>query len=594
MSHDKDDKDLDLEVGSVPATTAMTTTLPVQEKHLGGDSEPEGASEPRKNIRERIAFFGTKEAWVGDYDYKYLLVPPNPFKDEAKSPPFFGVLSKPPIILTIILGLQHALAMLAGLTSPALIITQMANLPVELQQYCVSAVLIFCAFGTALQVTRFHIWKTPYYLGSGVLSVVGTCTCHLACLNLFYGCRYANGTCPVDADGNQLPCPDAYGALLGTCAVCALFQILLAFVPPKVLRRIFPPLVTGSVLVLGGISLVSAGMNAWAGGSGSCSSRPTEGDFQLCPNNFAPHPLPWGSAEFIGLGFLVFISIILIERFGSPFMKNASVIGGLLIGSIVAAACNYFDGSTIKQAPVITFLWVHTFPLRVDGTLVLPLLAVLVTIVVECIADITATCDVSRVEVEGPVFNSRIQGGVLVDGVNSLIAALATVTSTTTFAQNNGVIALTNMASRRAGYACCIWLLLLGVFAKFAAALVAIPSSVFGGMTTYLFATIVVSGFRVLSYNHWTRRTRFILTASMAVGIGSIVVPTWFSYVFTYSGSNSRLRGFLDAIVLVVETPQVIATFIGVILNLILKESPEDEREEKRKVLLAYGIEDGF
>lgn len=106
----------------------------------------------------------------------------------------------------------------------------------------------------------------------------------------------------------------------------------------------------------------------------------------LCPSNDAPHPLPWGSAEFIGLGFLVFFSIIMIEKFGSPFMKNASVICGLLIGSIVAAACNYFDGSGIGDAPAATFLWFHRFPLSVDGRLILPLLATLVTIVTECIA----------------------------------------------------------------------------------------------------------------------------------------------------------------------------------------------------------------
>lgn len=76
--------------------------------------------------------------------------------------------------------------------------------------------------------------------------------------------RYANGTCPTDADGVKLACPEAYGALIGSCAVCALFQIMLAFVPPKILRKVFPPIVTGSVLVLGGTSLVSAGMNAWA------------------------------------------------------------------------------------------------------------------------------------------------------------------------------------------------------------------------------------------------------------------------------------------------------------------------------------------
>lgn len=76
----------------------------------------------------------------------------------------------------------------------------------------------------------------------------------------------------------------------------------------------------------------------------------------------------------------------------------------------------------------------------------------------------------------------------------------------------------------------------------------------------------------------------------MGVGLGSLVVPTWFSYVFTYAGDNEKLKGFLDAIVLIVETPQVIATVISVTLNLLLKENPDDDAEERRKVLLSYGI----
>jgi len=139
--------------------------------------------------------------------------------------------------------------------------------------------------------------------------------------------------------------------------------------------------------------------------------------------------------------------------------------------------------------------------------------------------DITATCDVSRLQVDGPLFDSRIQGGVLADGLNGIIAALCTVTPMSTFAQNNGVIALTRCANRKAGYACCMWLIIMGVFSKFAAAIVAIPSSVLGGMTTFLFSAVAVSGIRIISTVPFTRRTRFILTAALAVGLGATLVP---------------------------------------------------------------------
>ena len=114
----------------------------------------------------------------------------------------------------------------------------------------------------------------------------------------------------------------------------------------------------------------------------------------------------------------------------------------------------------------------HTFKLSVYGPLVLPLLAVYIVLPMEAIGDITATCDVSRLEVDGPLFDSRIQGGVLADGLNGILAGLCTITPMSVFAQNNGVIALTRCANRTAGYFACFWLIVMGIFAKFAAALV--------------------------------------------------------------------------------------------------------------------------
>lgn len=112
---------------------------------------------------------------------------------------------------------------------------------------------------------------------------------------------YANGFCPTAADGTQLPCPDGYGALLGTSAVCALVEVLISFIPPKTMLRIFPPIVTGPTVMLIGISLIQSGFENWAGGSGTCiDGAAAPAFYQLCPNIDAPHALPWGSPEFLG------------------------------------------------------------------------------------------------------------------------------------------------------------------------------------------------------------------------------------------------------------------------------------------------------
>jgi uric acid-xanthine permease len=147
-----------------------------------------------------------------------------------------------------------------------------------------------------------------------------------------------------------------------------------------------------------------------------------------------------------------------------------------------------------------------------------------------------------------------------------------------TFAQNNGVISLTRCANRKAGYCCCFFLFIMGLFSKFAAVFVAIPSAVLGGMTTFLFTAVAVSGIRILAICEFSRRNRFIMTCALSVGFGATLVPNWFSYFFTYSGSNSAFAGFLDAITLLMEAGYALAGVISLILNLILPE--ESERHE--------------
>ena len=386
---------------------------------------------------------------------------------------------------------------------------------------------------------------------------------------------YKSGYCPTDADGNRLPCPQGYGALLGTSCLCALLEIGLSFTSSRILSRIFPALVTGPTVLLIGASLIQSGMQDWAGGTG-CVPASSTAPRPLCPSASAPHALPWGSPEFIGLGFLVFVTIILCERFGPPILKSCAVVVGLVVGSIVAAACNYFESSGITAAPVASFPWVRTFPLSIYPPLILPLLALYIVLLMESIGDIAATCDVSRLAVEGATFDSRIQGGVLGNGLTSIIAGLMTISPMSVFAQNNGVIALTKCANRTAGFCCCFFLVIMGIFSKFAAALVSIPSAVLGGMTTFLFSSVAVSGIRIISTIDFTRRNRFILTASFSLGMGITLVPNWWGYVFTYEGDNHALAGLLNAVDLVMENGFAVCAIMGVILNLIIPEEADD------------------
>ncbi|KAI1844892.1 hypothetical protein JX265_009515 [Neoarthrinium moseri] len=515
----------------------------------------------------------SKEGWVGDYDYLYLITPniwPLNKKYKGYKAPFYGLNDEVPILLTVVLGLQHALCMIGSIVSPPLAIAGGAfYFDSAMTQYLVSAAFITTGIATALQVTRVHIAKTPFYIGTGLLSVVGPTFDILPIAFTYTGMRYANGTCPTAEDGTQLPCPEAWGAILGSILCTVWVQILMSFVPPKTLNKIFPKVVTGSLLLLVGIYLVGNGMNNW-GGSSNCHAG--TGFYALCPDVSSPQPLPWGDPKLIGLGFTVFVAIIFVEQFGSPLMKSASVIIGLFVGCLVSGLTGYWSMNNIYAAPAVTFLWVHTFPLSVDGALILPLLIMFICEAVSCMPDILATAEISDVDIEGTEFNARVQGGILCDGMGSLIAALGTGPPMVSQAGNNGVIVITGCASRRAGWCASVFLILMGIFGKFGAIFGSMPPSVLGGMQVFLYSTIAVAGLRVLGLVRYTRRNRFILTVALGIGFVDITQPDWWDSILTYSGSNVALSGFEQGLNLIVQTPFIIAAVLGVFLNLALPD----------------------
>ncbi|TFK43056.1 xanthine/uracil permease [Crucibulum laeve] len=557
------------------------------------NAEPHHTPPPRipKTLKERVQSAAaitkqkasTREGWLGDYDYGWLCTPSLPFmKTTQRSPPFYALDANLPLALAITTGLQHALAMLAGLITPPIIFASALNLDSTTSAYMISASLIGCGLLSLVQLSRLRLFK-GYYLGTGLISVVGTSFATLSTANAIFDAMYRDGTCTSTTmdDGTVVrnPCPDAYGKVLGTSLICSFLEIFMAFMPPRVLKRLFPPMVTGTVVLLIGASLIgSSGAPNWAGGANDCQTSPTSGIFQLCPTIFAPRPLPWGSPEFIGIGFLSFISIILTEIYGSPFLKNVSIIIGLAMGCIVAGATGYIDGSSIKSAPTITFLWVHTFKIGVYPPAILPMLAVYVSLAMEAIGDITASAEVSRVEVEGLEFDSRIQGGILSDGLGGFLSALFTVTPLSIFAQNNGVIAITRCANRSAGRWCCFFLIIFGILGKISGVFLAIPNPVLGGVTTFLFASVAVSGLRVLSFVRFTRRDRFVLAAAFSFGIGDLLVPGMFTHLFDgVNHPNNGLQGLFNSITIILSTPFLSAGIVAVVLNLVLAQEPLQE-----------------
>jgi xanthine/uracil permease len=135
--------------------------------------------------------------------------------------PFYGLNDRVPILLTLLLGLQHAFCMIGSIVSPPLAIASGAfNFDPAMTEYLVPTAFITTGLATALQVTRLHITRTPFFIGTGLLSVVGPTFDILPIVFNYAALRYKSGTCPVGEDGTQGPCPEAWGACLGTMLCC--------------------------------------------------------------------------------------------------------------------------------------------------------------------------------------------------------------------------------------------------------------------------------------------------------------------------------------------------------------------------------------
>jgi len=283
--------------------------------------------------------------------------------------------------------------------------------------------------------------------------------------------------------------------------------------------------------------------------------------------------LPYGSPEYIGLGFSVMCFLLIIELFGSVFMKNCNVVLALLFGYFVAAVSRYDDGTelkkyvlpdNIKNAEVIDFLWTTSFKLGVYAPAMVPMLIAYLVTTVETVGDISAVFEASEEPTDGEEYETSIQGGLTADGLSSLLAGFFTSMPNTTFSQNNGVIAMTKCASRRAGYACGFWLILMGVLSKIAGVITSIPDCVIGGMTIFLFANVLVSGIALSSsVDLQNRRNRFIFAFSLGLGVGVTIWPYAFqdmraapytAHFWTCADCNNAMKGLRNGVSIFLST----------------------------------------
>lgn len=489
-----------------------------------------------------------KDIFIGDYDYKKLCMPRlNPWRPTEESKlPFYGPDESIPFLLAMFLGFQHSLAVVGGTALPGIIL---GNLDPEgkAAPYLVSYALLTSGICSWIQILHMPVPKTKYYLGSGLMCLIATSFAFLPTAEQVIKKGLKEGK----------SFDEAYGSLLGVFLLGSVFQAGIAFIPPKILRRVFPSWLAGMGVFLIGVNLVGVGVSQWG-------TKVTT--------------LPEGSSEYIGLGFFAMCTMIVMELFGSHFVRSCSIAIAILIGYALSAITTdrngdaFVDTTPVDEAPVILFLWTKTFPIGFHAPAFLPTLIAYIVSTIETYGDTTATLEASGYTPEDKEWDESIQGGLLGDSVNSFISAISLVLPSTTLSQNIGIISLTNVAAKSAGYACGFWMILYGIFGKMGAFFTIVPLPVFGGISTFLFANIAVSGIRVMTSEGVGRRARFILAISLSFGLGTTLKSNWISYELwdCTAIENEALNGLCEGVILTMDTGYAIGCIVALILNLVL------------------------
>ena len=403
----------------------------------------------------------------------------------------FGLNDRPPIRETIFAALQHLLAIFVAIITPPLIISSALKFDLDTTGFLVSMSLFVSGLATFVQCRRFG----P--IGAGLLCIQGTSFSFISPIIGAGLLGMVNGKMNVEM---------GLSYIFGACLVASVVEMVVSRLLPYT-RKIITPLVSGIVVSLIGMCLIKAGINSCGGGQSAVDA----GTF--------------GSMQNLGLALLVLISIIFFNRSNNRFLRMASIVLGLLIGCVAAYALNMIDFSNLTGGEKLNVPVPFKYGLNFDlGTIIGIGLIYLVT-AVEAFGAITANSLISGEPVEGPVFLKRAQGGVLADGFNSFLAAVFNSFPNSIFAQNNGMIQLTGVASRYVGYFIAGALVLLGLFPVVGKVFSLIPDPVLGGATLLMFGTVAAAGIRIIASTEITRKAVLVMAISFAMGLSVELVP---------------------------------------------------------------------
>ena len=377
---------------------------------------------------------------------------------------------RPPLAQAVPLGLQHVLAMFVGNVAVPLIIADAIGLPVDTTIFLIQAAMFVAGVATIVQALGLG----P--LGARVPIVMGTS----------FG--FVPVVLPI-AMNHGLPA--VFGAaLVGGLAMAGVGLAL------RWVRFLFPPVVTGTFVIMIGIILLPVGFTYVGGGVGA-------GDF--------------GALHHIGIALLVFVVTIAVQQFARGILSEMAVLIGIIIGYIAAVPMGLVEFSSIADADWLQLPVPFKVGLEFVPAAVASMIIISVVTSAESIGDIEGTM-ISAADRQPT--DRELSRGVMTDGLASSFAAIFSAFPQISFSQNVGLIALTGVASRYVVAVGGVFLLVAGLLPKLGAAITTIPSAVLGGAVTIMFGMIVSAGIKMLAGVDYTRRNMLIIGVSIAVAIG--------------------------------------------------------------------------
>ncbi|MBH0005996.1 nucleobase:cation symporter-2 family protein [Psychrobacter sp. SWN149] len=393
---------------------------------------------------------------------------------------------RPTPIKAFLGAIQHVLAAFVGIITPSLIIGGTLGLGEHIP-YLLSMSLIVSGVATFIQTRKIG----P--VGSGLMALQGTSFGFLAAV-------LAAGFVVKNRGGGP---EEILSVIFGVSFLGAFVEIFLSQFITK-LKSFMSPIVTGCVIVTIGLSLTKVGLTDLAGGFGA-------EDFGSIPN--------------LLLGGGVLVSVVLISIINNKVIRSSAIFIGLMLGLIAAVFMGRIDFSLVSEAAFFTVPIPFKYGFGFDWQAFIPIAFMYIITSIETSGDLTATSMISGEPIKGPLYEKRIKGGVLGDGVNSLIAAVFNTFPVTTFSQNNGVIQMTGIASRYVGFYVGGILCLMGLFPVLGAIFTQLPKPVVGGVTLLMFATVATAGIRILSTVDFTHRNVLIIATSLGLATGIAFVP---------------------------------------------------------------------